>query len=172
MKSCKEQENIEATPRTKVKRLLKGQAVSEVVRKRLVFGELIEQELSKSYGSTANIRDKHLIRNIFTPDKLHKYKVKRAVERLVGINKAKCNTDYKALHLNIATDVKTFLEKDEFSRLCPGKKDTITMKKDMRQKRFLNKTLKDIHEEILEQTKYKISYSLFLSITTILDLGP
>lgn len=101
LKSCKEQENIEATPRTKVKRLLKGQAVSEVVRKRLVFGELIEQQLSKSYRSTANIRDKHLIRNIFNPDKLHKYKVKKAVERLVGINKAKCNTDYKALHLNI-----------------------------------------------------------------------
>ncbi|KAG8299848.1 hypothetical protein J6590_091100 [Homalodisca vitripennis] len=114
--------NTVSTPRTKVKQLLKGQAISAVVRKKLVFGELLEQEVSKTYRNTANTREKHLIRNMFNPDNLRKYKVKESVERLVGINKAKYNKNYKTLHQKIATDVKYFLERDEFSRLCPGKK--------------------------------------------------
>ncbi|KAG8328973.1 hypothetical protein J6590_097712 [Homalodisca vitripennis] len=89
--------NTVSTPRTKVKQLLKGQAISAVVRKKLVFGELLEQEVSKTYRNTANTREKHLIRNMFNPDNLRKYKVKKSVERLVGINKAKYNKNYKTL---------------------------------------------------------------------------
>lgn len=40
-----------------------------------------------------------------------------------------------------------FLEKDENSRLCPGKKDTITRNKDKRQKRYLNDSLLNLHKE-------------------------
>lgn len=53
-----------------------------------------------------------------------------------------------------------FLEKDENSRLCPGKKDTITRKKHKWQKRFLNDSLQNLFKDFCaEVPQFKLSYA-------------
>lgn len=43
-----------------------------------------------------------------------------------------------------------FLEKDDDSRLCPGKRDTVTRKQDKRQKRYLNDSLKNLLKDFVQ----------------------
>lgn len=58
------------------------------------------------------------------------------------------------IHNQIKHDVCHFLEQDENSRLAPGKKDTKTMNKDKRQKRFLNDTLQNLHKKFINESPY------------------
>lgn len=109
--------------------MLRGQKVSEQVKKRLIFGEILTQEVAKKYQNSSNYKDKQTLRSIFAERTLRKYKVKKAIERLIGVNRAKCNTNYKLLQLQIVKEVQDFIERDEFSRCCSGKKDTVTKNK-------------------------------------------
>lgn len=101
-----------------------------------------------------------------------KIQSKKAIERLIGVNRAKCNTNYKLLQLQIVKEVQDFIERDEFSRCCPGKKDTVTKNKLKKQKRLLNKPLKEIHQEFIKQSSTKISYSLFCRLKPFWVLEP
>nr|CAI5849387.1 unnamed protein product [Callosobruchus analis] len=58
--------------------------------------------------------------------------------------------------------VRKFYENDDSSRICPGKKETITFKKVKKQKRYLNYSLKDLHTKFCSTyPQTKISYSFF-----------
>ncbi|XP_072384718.1 uncharacterized protein [Diabrotica undecimpunctata] len=66
------------------------------------------------------------------------------------------------MFLRLKEVISSFFEKDEVSRLCPGKKDTVTYKKIKKQKRYLNDSLKNLF--ILFKAKHpevKVSYSRF-----------
>lgn len=66
-----------------------------------------------------------------------------------------------------------FLEKDDNSRLCPGKSDTVTRKQDKRQKRYLNDPLKNLLEDFCaEQPQLKMSYSTFCKFRTFWIVFP
>lgn len=54
-----------------------------------------------------------------------------------------------------------FLEKDYNSRLCPGKRDTVTRKQDKGQKRYLNDSLKNVLKDLCAEHIKKTSYSTF-----------
>lgn len=62
--------------------------------------------------------------------------------------------------------VAQFLCRDENSRLLPGKKDTVTKKKIKVQRRVLQKTLKELHEQYNTEMKKEIrlSYRQFLRL--------
>ncbi|CAH2105374.1 unnamed protein product [Euphydryas editha] len=61
----------------------------------------------------------------------------------------------------IKQDVQIFLEEDENSRICPGKREYISRKTIKKQKRFLTDTLLNLHTKFLQLHTYKISYSTF-----------
>ncbi|CAD6223678.1 GSCOCG00011761001-RA-CDS, partial [Cotesia congregata] len=58
-------------------------------------------------------------------------------------------------------NVADFLEKDENSRMCPGKKDFIRSKGTVKQKRLLGDTIKNLHKKFLATVEYKMSLATF-----------
>lgn len=59
--------------------------------------------------------------------------------------------------IEIQKDVEKFLECDENSRMCPGKKDTLTRNKVKKQKILLNDSLKILYRKFNERHSYSIS---------------
>lgn len=57
-----------------------------------------------------------------------------------------------------------FLEKDYNSRLCPGKRDTVTRKQDKRQKRYLNDSLKNLLKDLCAEHIKKRAILHFVSV--------
>ncbi|CAH2098872.1 unnamed protein product [Euphydryas editha] len=71
------------------------------------------------------------------------------------------NNNKKTNVEKIKQDVQIFLEEDENSRICPGKREYISRKTIKKQKRFLTDTLLNLHTKFLQLHTYKISYSTF-----------
>lgn len=63
----------------------------------------------------------------------------------------------------VATDVvQKVYERDDVSRITPGKKQCITRTKVKKQKRYLNDTMKNLHLKFLsEHAEMKLSYTMF-----------
>ena len=79
----------------------------------------------------------------------------RALFKKHGIlpeNVKKTNTN---LPEELIYDVKRFYESDDVSRLCPGIKDCITIKKEQFQKKMLLSNIKDIYINFLNYYKEK-----------------
>ena len=58
--------------------------------------------------------------------------------------------------------IEQFLRRDINSIVAPGKRDTITRKGLKKQKRYLNDSLKSLHERFVkENTDNKVSYPTF-----------
>jgi len=60
-------------------------------------------------------------------------------------------------------DIRSFYERDDVSRVCPGVKDTVTCCSLKKQKRLLNDSIKNMHEKLMKEGN-SVSYSLFCRI--------
>lgn len=70
-------------------------------------------------------------------------------------------------------DVINFLEKDINSRICAGKKESITRKKVKKQKRFLCDTMLNLHKKfIVDFPHKKISYTKFCRLRPFCIIQP
>lgn len=58
-------------------------------------------------------------------------------------------------------DIHSFFERDKNSRMTPGIKQTITVRKMKKQKRLLTASLQELYNRYIIETKEKISYSSF-----------
>lgn len=69
----------------------------------------------------------------------------------------------KMIHQQRQTAIIEYLEKDENSKACPGKKDCITKKKIKKQKRHLCDNLKRLHEKFnsSHSARLRVSYQTF-----------
>ena len=65
------------------------------------------------------------------------------------------------LSFEVSQSIRENLENDLNSTQCPGKKDTITLKKQKRVKRKLNDSLINLHKKFVTETNFKIGYSTF-----------
>lgn len=74
----------------------------------------------------------------------------------------------KRLPTDSINAVKHFYEDDEFSRMCPGKKDFVSVKESTgrihKQKRLLLTNIKEMHVEFKQRTKLKIGLSKFCEL--------
>ncbi|KAF2884159.1 hypothetical protein ILUMI_22018 [Ignelater luminosus] len=85
---------------------------------------------------------------------------KKRVEKPVQVSRKKAD-----LIQRFKLIIKEFLEKDENSLTCPGKKDTVTFKRCKKQKRYLNDLLMILHKMFLaSRPNIKISYSDFCKL--------
>ena len=66
-----------------------------------------------------------------------------------------------SISTEIASSVRYFLEQDENSQMCSGKKDHKTKNKVKIQKRLLLDTLKNLHQKYIRSHNIKLSYSSF-----------
>ncbi|PZC79665.1 hypothetical protein B5X24_HaOG216064 [Helicoverpa armigera] len=61
----------------------------------------------------------------------------------------------------LRTAVTTFLQRDDNSKMCPGKKDCVTRNKVKKQKRYLFDTMLNLHKKFLTENTVKISFASF-----------
>lgn len=160
------------TPRSEARKIMKSKD-KKLIGRRLIFGEALCSQIKTNLKLMNNPKEKHkFISNIFGKKEIFK-KYRTTVDlskRLMsgtnhsgryslhtnnGLNKWKENRKIQELKIK----VRKFLEQDDHSCLAPGKRDTITLKKEKLQKRYLNDTLKNLHVEFCKT--FKMSYALF-----------
>lgn len=68
--------------------------------------------------------------------------------------------------------VKNFFERNENSRLYPGKRDCLTKNNIKKQERLLNYSMKLLHDKFSKEVNFKMSYALFCSIRSFWLVHP
>ncbi|CAH0555183.1 unnamed protein product [Brassicogethes aeneus] len=154
------------SPVSKVNSFTRKYPVSTVVKRKLLFHEAVMAQLSNNYNGIKQRVDRKRVSHVLTGDIIKKYKLKGKfgflTYKLQRSPQKKANATIKRNERY--QKVKMFLEKDESSRLCPGKKDTVTRRGIKKQKRLLNKPLKLLHKEFIKTINKPISYSLFCQL--------
>lgn len=160
----------EMTPRTKIKNMLRSGRVSPAVRKRLIFGEALNLQLKTNFKTLKNSyklkRDfyKKVSGQILKKYRRYNYqketqflchqKLSRPSSAIIKINNQQfCHGKVSKIIVN---DVQEFFERDDVSRMCPGKKDYVSRNKIKKQKRVLTDTNKNLHKKFLITVGYKI----------------
>ena len=98
----------------------------------------------------------------------HLVKKSRALKKSKGILADPISRKGKTLDSDIKDRVVALYQSDEYSRICPGKKDYVSVKvngvKEQRQKRLLLVNVKELHIEYLKETGDKIGFSTFAEL--------
>lgn len=163
---------VELTPTTKVKAIIGKEKVSSEVRKRLLFGEVLNTELKESVKRTGKSHNrKKTLQRVVAGKVLKKYRMLSMAKKHCNLYysagpvnkniKSQCQPRGKVLTDSMKNDVTIFLENDNASRMCPGKNDCITKNGVKKQKRLLSKTLQNLHKQFSETVSYEISYASF-----------
>lgn len=89
-----------------------------------------------------------------------------AKRRLIETTERKKRSD--ALTEDQINDVTTFFTRDDISRMCPGKKDCITIRtengKEKRQKRYLIMNMKEAHDLFSQDFEHSVGFSKFCEL--------
>lgn len=165
------------TPQKNVKKLLKGQNCSAAVKKSLVFSEVLSKQINENFRQEKVIKKKRNIVNIISGKIMKKYRFFNCIGSLTSHRILKHKTEPNEATKNkviARKDVISFLEEDENSRLCAGKKETVTKLKLKKQKRFLNDTLINLHKKFTTSFPQheKMSYSTFCSLRPFWVITP
>lgn len=164
--------NNELTPLTKVEQLTKGIEVPKEVKRKLLFSECIQKQLSDNFKQLKDDRSKQIFTKVVNGRILKKYRLLNMSTSFLPYKYYHSNISRKPLYLAyerknksslkyLQREVQQFLENNENSRLCPGKKECITFRKIKKQKRYLNYSLKVLFKKFSHQSTLKISYSTF-----------
>ncbi|KAI8442439.1 hypothetical protein MSG28_005952 [Choristoneura fumiferana] len=163
-KRCQRQiKNVQTSPEAKVSALLKNVQVSDLVKKKLLLSEVITKQLKNKYKNLKKHIEKKKYLQMLQPDLLKKHKLLHLAKPFFKHDRYKKSGLKKlnAQHMKVKKDVVDFLEKDENSRMCPGKKDFIRSKGQIKQKRLLCDTLKNLHIKFLATVEYQVSLATF-----------
>ena len=165
--------NEAASPRSRTMYLLRH-ATTSTIRKTLTFHHAVLVQIKTKYKATKERRLKAAYCHLLSGTILNKYKLRRYAEHVLGMSSfrpwhTKCTSShvmqtksYQSLRKRITQPVRDFFVRDDNSRIVAGIKDTITLKKVKKQKRFLTDTLSNLHAKYLsENPKSLLSYSLF-----------
>ena len=162
---CANSSDKKVTPRKKVKKVLKGQSVTPVVRKKLLFAEVMTDQIKESYEKEKNFTKRHDFVDKLNGDIIKKYRCVNKIKLLTSariIHKYRFIQGHEKKIFKKKLAVKSFLEQDENSKVSPGKKETITFKKEKKQKRYLNNILLELHKKFNAlQPDMRMSYALF-----------
>ncbi|KAJ8888973.1 hypothetical protein PR048_008467 [Dryococelus australis] len=121
------------TPNTKVYHFLQGRTVDSDVRTELFKGEVLKNQILKKSLGGKTVK-KYRMQSAL------RFQIRNAVSHKVNKVKQK-----------IREKVYKFFHDDENTTLSPGKKDVITRNKIRKQKRYLNTTMKELHERFAQQ---------------------
>lgn len=173
-----EQKQIQETPQKNVQKLLRGQRVSKIIKRKLLFGEVLKKQIKENYKSLKSPRDKQLVWNSLNGQVILKYRYIKDIKKITSNSyvgqRGKLDKRRHKKAVGVLKEIVTeYLEKDENSRLCAGKKETVTQKKIKVQKRYLNDTLQNLYKKFKkENPKVKMSYSLFCKLRPFWILSP
>lgn len=161
------------SPRSKVHKIMKS-GDKKIIAKKLLFGEVLKDDIATGYKKLKFKAHKLVVRKLLLENKkqLMKYKIMnqyKCISSKVFATTSKKSTmkqtmkdlRMKKIENAVHLHVTNFFENDDVSKMCPGKKDCITVKKVKKQKRILLDSLKNLHLKFMSQENYKISYALF-----------
>ncbi|XP_072399443.1 uncharacterized protein [Diabrotica undecimpunctata] len=121
------------TPTKNVREMLIGQKVTPEVKRKLVIGEVLQQQVKENYKEQRTFKDKQRF-VVKQHCKAKKYRCENLVRSvssrriLKNKNSGQVLKRRRLLFLGLKEVISSFSEKDEVSRLCPGKKDTVIRK--------------------------------------------
>nr|CAI5819968.1 unnamed protein product [Callosobruchus analis] len=157
-------ESQSITPEARVQQIMENSLIQpqrvEEVKKQLLFGEAIKDQLLESYKSL-RADEKRVFKKIMDGQVLKKYKLQTACAKVFRYKKTKlveCSDKgvritykkklwyFQSISEN-RRQIEAFLQEDVHSRICPGKKDYVTKNQVTCQKRFLTNTLKNLFKE-------------------------
>lgn len=163
-----------STPKSKSYSLLRKAGLDPTLpsvsklRQKVLFAECVGDEIKAASQSN----QKQVVMRIVTGKIIKKYKLKTSLASTTGLNRRKMNNVQKSVSLSkrsrnkaisekIDKDIQNFLERDDNSRLLPGKADAVKVGKDKVQKRVLNDYMYNLHTKFLAESSYKISHATF-----------
>ena len=144
--------------------------VSNEVRKELLWSTTMKYNLKTKYSELRTQREKQIFSKAVGGNLLRKYRVTGQCRSFLSRKLMKSNSNrlttltYERLNSGsktfLSNKVCKFFERDENSRLCPGKHDIVRKDGISKQKRYLNATMRELHTVFLE-SNFKISLALF-----------
>lgn len=160
------------SPNTKVNKLLENSPKLPIdIKKKLLFGEALSTDLSHKFKELKDEQSKQIFCKIVDGPHLKKYRLYNEAKNFLtpgrhrSISKKTNSLQYdrkKIRFNNIKKLVEEFYLTDKSSRVCPGKRDTITKKGIKKQRRYLNNTMKNLCSEFRkENPSTQISYAAF-----------
>lgn len=166
--------NKDITPRKKVKELIKRNGnVSEEVRRELLWSAAMKYNLKEKYKNLRSQKEKQIFGKVVGGKYLRKYRVVNQCTGFLTQKLSKSNVNrlttfsYERMKSGcqefVKKQIESFLESDDNSRLCPGKRDIIKRNGVCYQKRYLNGTLKDLRSKFAK-SKLNVSLALFCKL--------
>ncbi|CAG0905242.1 unnamed protein product, partial [Cyprideis torosa] len=130
-------------------------------RRKVMCAIIVSKALREKYQQSRTQKEKQAMRSIIghAAPRIQKRRLSKESRSYCGGWRGK-KLKRKAAVERLRQVVTSFYEQDEVSRQCAGKKETVTHKKVRKQKRFLLKDVKVLHEKFLKQHPYiPVSYS-------------
>lgn len=164
------------TPRGKTDALLKKSGIHPKqvpdIRKRLIYAECLSEEIKFAQQDQGkNCKKKETVHRVASGKIIRKYRLKTTLEKMTNLNRRKaCNNKSLAyvkksrlrnLRKQVSEEVVTFLERDDNSRLLPGKNDAVTSCKERIQKRVLNDYMYNLHLKFQGESTLSVSRAAF-----------
>ena len=158
------------SPRIKTMRLLRH-ASTMSIKKSLLFHNVLLDEIRLEYSATKQEHTKQMYFRLLAGSMVKKYLLRSYMQTQMGFSVKRwstfpnkinnCDVTYhrkKCVSLAVR-----FRQRDDNSRMTTGKRDTVTEKRNKKQKRLLSDTIQNIHAKYLaEYRSSKIRYSLFV----------
>jgi len=168
----------DCSPRKQAKRKLLSPVKS--VQKQLVFHYSLLHDLRQRIKSCRTPAEKQLAHKIFVAGTLmRKYRLMVQAKKHLGLSLKRINAKRKSTEFlptaksryknslaeETVTTVRRFFEQDDVSRVCAGKKETVTKSKIKKQKRYLLDNMRNLHKKFVAvYPDVKISLSTFAKL--------
>ena len=158
------------TPKSKTDVMLKraGLKPTEVpnIRKQLMYAEIVTEEVKITLMN--NPTEIPGFQKVVSGKVIKKYRMRSYLEKMTSLHRRKRlqsttnkNPILRSRAQKVKSDVKKFLNRDDNSRLMPGKGDSVKVGKDQKQKRILNDYMHNLHLKFISEVDYKISKASF-----------
>ncbi|KAK3743046.1 hypothetical protein RRG08_063912 [Elysia crispata] len=162
------------TPRLKTKALLQAENLkvtkASKVRKTLEFHHALVNEIQSS--ETADGSKHKFLSTLLAGEVLRNYRLLSRLRREANV-RGQRKRSYRrrgTVSTRLANAVHEFYLKESVSKICPGKKDTITRYKE-KQRRVLTDTLSNLHRKFLSGHRY-VSFTTFWRLKPFWVLPP
>jgi len=162
------------TPRSKADKLLKESGIKPDhvpdIRKKLVFGECLSTEIKEAKAAQKQ-HDTGVVHRVASGRVIRKYRMRTVLQKSTGLNRKRLyvgksvNKKIRSrLHEHrqqVIDSITAFLERDDNSRMLPGKQDAVKSGKSKVQKRVMNDYMYNLHLKYLAEATTKISRTCF-----------
>ncbi|GBP84582.1 hypothetical protein EVAR_64612_1 [Eumeta japonica] len=172
-KGYKDYGSVKTYTNSKVEEVMNSPCARETVKKKLLFAEVLHQQLKENYSALQTKR-KTIFKRVISGKLVRKYGILQNEKNIKPLrkigkvqlidDKRKAKEGYEIMKRKIIN----FLEDDSNTRLCAGKRDYVTKKETADKKSpvgYFEKSSQFVHDEV----QYYDLVFIILSFKTILD---